>query len=430
MATNYPSSLDSGTQQPSPSSTTDLDATGYEHDVVHTNHSGAIIALETKLGTGDSNAVADAVLMGTGSGTSAWDTSPTFKGAVTVGVDDTGHDVKFFGATSGKYMEWDESEDELVISGGLKLDSVGITTIQTGSESFVDNDTSVMTSAAVQDKILSYGYTTDVGDITGVTAGTNLSGGGSSGAVTINMSDPITLNEGIIKHLRSSDSTLYLGNSSGWELRLNSSQLTPYVNAGLGLGNASYWFAGLYSSTWVRMSGTTGIYFQSYGGGLHMEDSTWIRTYGSGKGLLSEGGMAGALSGTSSLSGYQYVVRSTAYTSFAYYTSSRETKDQIETFADSGAIIDALRPVTFIEKSRPDTGTNSDHIETEVEKALREADLNYGFVAEEIAENPLTEKLGQYDAEFDAVGWKWPDLITVLTAEVKSLRQRVSTLEG
>ena len=46
MATNYPGSLDTATQQPSPSSTTDLDATGYEHDVVHTNHSGALIALE------------------------------------------------------------------------------------------------------------------------------------------------------------------------------------------------------------------------------------------------------------------------------------------------------------------------------------------------------------------------------------------------
>jgi len=120
MATNFPSSLDTSTQQPTISSTDEMDDSGKEHDVVHTNHSGAIIALETKLGTGDSNAVADAVLMGTGSGTSAWDTSPTFKGAVTVGVDDTGHDVKFFGATSGKYMEWDESEDQLNISGRVQ----------------------------------------------------------------------------------------------------------------------------------------------------------------------------------------------------------------------------------------------------------------------------------------------------------------------
>jgi hypothetical protein len=31
---------------------------------------------------------------------------------VTVGVDDTGYDVKFFGATAGAYMLWDESADD------------------------------------------------------------------------------------------------------------------------------------------------------------------------------------------------------------------------------------------------------------------------------------------------------------------------------
>ena len=74
MATNFPGSLDSGTQQPSPSAATEMDDVGFEHDVVHTNHSGAIIALETKVGTGDSNAVANSVLAGTGSGTSGWTT--------------------------------------------------------------------------------------------------------------------------------------------------------------------------------------------------------------------------------------------------------------------------------------------------------------------------------------------------------------------
>ena len=45
----------------------------------------------------------------------------TLSGTLTVGVDDTGHDVKFFGATSGQYLLWDESADELVLAGDSKL---------------------------------------------------------------------------------------------------------------------------------------------------------------------------------------------------------------------------------------------------------------------------------------------------------------------
>ncbi len=84
MATAYPGALDTSTQQPSPSSTTDLDATGYEHDAVHTNHSGAIIALETKLGLTDSNAAANAVLVGSGTSTTSWTTTPTIGGNTTI----------------------------------------------------------------------------------------------------------------------------------------------------------------------------------------------------------------------------------------------------------------------------------------------------------------------------------------------------------
>ena len=40
---------------------------------------------------------------------------------VTVGVDDTGYDVKFFGATSGSYMLWDESADDLILGGGAGM---------------------------------------------------------------------------------------------------------------------------------------------------------------------------------------------------------------------------------------------------------------------------------------------------------------------
>ena len=43
------------------------------------------------------------------------------KGAVTVGVDDTGHDVKFFGATTGKYLLYDQSADELQVVGKIRV---------------------------------------------------------------------------------------------------------------------------------------------------------------------------------------------------------------------------------------------------------------------------------------------------------------------
>ena len=54
-------------------------------------------------------------------GAHSWSGATTHTNTLTVGVDDTGHDVKFFGATSGQYMLWDESADELVLAGDTKL---------------------------------------------------------------------------------------------------------------------------------------------------------------------------------------------------------------------------------------------------------------------------------------------------------------------
>jgi len=87
-------------------------------------------------------------------------------------------------------MKWIGTQtiyDHVRLNKGITLDSVSITTVQSSGESFVDNDTSLMTSAAIADKIEAYGYSTTAGDITGVTAGTGLSGGGTSGAVTLNV---------------------------------------------------------------------------------------------------------------------------------------------------------------------------------------------------------------------------------------------------
>ena len=55
-------------------------------------------------------------------------------GTVTVGVDDTGHDVKFFGATASAYMIWDESANDLEFAGVAAL-SIDCTTDATNTTS-------------------------------------------------------------------------------------------------------------------------------------------------------------------------------------------------------------------------------------------------------------------------------------------------------
>jgi len=74
----------------------------------------------------------------------------------------------------------------------LTVADFGAAAIQTGAESFSDSDSILMTAAAVQDKIESYGYSTTTGDITEVGAGTNLNGGGTSGSVTLNLDTTLT----------------------------------------------------------------------------------------------------------------------------------------------------------------------------------------------------------------------------------------------
>jgi len=104
MASNYPTSLDTATQQPAPGATTDLDASGYEHHLVHTNHSDAIIELETKVGIGSANAAsasANTILTHTGSGTTAWN-APATPTAITVAdTTDTSCSVALFESATG-----------------------------------------------------------------------------------------------------------------------------------------------------------------------------------------------------------------------------------------------------------------------------------------------------------------------------------------
>lgn len=85
-------------------------------------------------------------------------------GTLTVGADDTGYDVKFFGATAGSYMLWDESADclSLTDSTNLKIgDGFDLQLYHDGADSYIANSTGALKVATTQSGIaVSIGHTT------------------------------------------------------------------------------------------------------------------------------------------------------------------------------------------------------------------------------------------------------------------------------
>ena len=127
---------------------------------------------------------------------------------VTVGVDDTGYDVKFFGATSGAYMLWDESADDLKLVGAAGLTVAGNIDVDgTTNLDVVDIDGAVdvagvvtANAGVVVDNITIDGQEIDV----------------SSGDLTIDVAGDIILDAdgGDIKIQDSGTNIGYLSNSS------------------------------------------------------------------------------------------------------------------------------------------------------------------------------------------------------------------------
>jgi len=83
---------------------------------------------------------------------------------LTVGVDDTGYDVKFFGATSGKYILWDESDDALIIpdSTNIKIGTGNdLQLFHDGTDSYIKNATGALKLATETSGIVvTIGHTT------------------------------------------------------------------------------------------------------------------------------------------------------------------------------------------------------------------------------------------------------------------------------
>ena len=76
--------------------------TTWTHEGVSTTSDGGPLDLSTLTVTSTIGHADDTDLMTLASG------ALTVAGTLTVGVDDTGYDVKFYGATASSFMHWDE----------------------------------------------------------------------------------------------------------------------------------------------------------------------------------------------------------------------------------------------------------------------------------------------------------------------------------
>ena len=125
-------------------------------------------------------------------------------GTVTVGVDDTGKDVKFFGATSGSYLLWDESADSLLLTDSTPVkigDSQDMTLYHDGSNSYLTNSTGALKVATETSGIaVTIGHTTSettVADNLTVTGNASI-GGNLDVTGSFDMSDADITNIGSI----------------------------------------------------------------------------------------------------------------------------------------------------------------------------------------------------------------------------------------
>ena len=192
----------------------DLDATG----AIQINSSGGVISVANdnvdqtvNLATAGTRTLNIGILDGTDTTTITSKGNQTHSGTITVGVDDTGYDVKFFGATASAYMLWDESADDLILAGAaglivpdnkLTLGSTAITTTAAeinlidggtprGTDAVASGDGILINDAGTMkmtnvDTVSTYFSSHNVGGSNIVTTGALNSGSITSGFGTIN----------------------------------------------------------------------------------------------------------------------------------------------------------------------------------------------------------------------------------------------------
>ena len=264
MATSFPTSLDALTN---PISTNALNSPS--HADQHANANDAIEAVQTVIGT-----TAAPGLLRTANPTF----TGTIGGGIVVALTDTGagRGVGILAPASGTAGILQFMNN----AGSAQWSSISSTNNTINLNAAVTNTTGLNNSGTLN----SYTGTTPI--YLGGWSNSGSYGGvqGNKGYLLLGN----TIGDNKI-YLRSSGGDVYIGAADSNTLWVGNGTTTAQgaLNA-TGAINGSYVQAGATGVTdagsmsvtnWFRPTGDTGIYFQSWGGGWHMSDATWIRSY-------------------------------------------------------------------------------------------------------------------------------------------------------
>ena len=439
MATNFPTSADDATTVGGDSlpaagtALSDSTAGHPSHSDLHENVGDAVQAVEAKVGTGASTPAANTVLTGTGSGTSGWATvSTALIGDTQVTTAKLADDA----VTAAKIH--DDAVTKVVVAD--TTDATCFPALFESATGSLEPHTDAGLTYNASNATLT--ATTFVGALTGDASG-------SSGSCTGNAATATALATARAINGVNFDGTAAItvaaaaGTLTGSTLAsdVTASSLTSVGTLGSLTVGGDVDINGLVKVNDGSSSAPTFTFDSDEGNGMYLSgtDEVAFTTGGTQRVKITSGGVlqwitssgvGGPLTATSSTSGYRYVLRNQTFGTLFEFSSDRDRKDQITnvTTADSAKWIDALQPVTYIERWLGEGEEPADN------KQWREADMQVGFIADDVLSNSDTSLFAQAtdngEGGLDPSGWKWETVIAATVAELKSVRARLEALEG
>ena len=420
MATNFPTSVDDvstvgdGTHPSADEALSSTDG-GPAHHSLHQNVGLAINAIEDKVGTGASTPAANSVLTGTGSGTSGWATVST----AMIGDDQV---------TQAKIGDDAVGADQLaasaVVAASIVDDQVTQAKIGPGAVGTTELEGDAVNGDKIADDVINSEHIAAGAIDTEHIADSQVTAGKLAEAYyTETESDARFL--GISAKAADSDKLDNLNST-----QFLRSDIADTFDAALTVTGV------LDANDVVKITdgsvGSPSLTFDAdEDTGIHRNATDQFALVAGGVGglIVAAGTVNTAGLETTTTSGYRYVLRNNTFGTLYNFTSSGDLKENITnvTASDAGAWIDALQPVTFNERWLQE-GPESDE-----DRAFREADVQVGFIADDVLADSTTAQFAQVedvDGTLKGVGWKWECVLAATVAELKSVRARLAALEG